>query len=197
MMQRKRDSNLNAEREQMRNHGEGAREHNLSITSGLDTSRAHRGASDNDVYVADHAIFELTRRLAEAAGETPPRGEVISDALEAGLSALSGAGEQNANKSSRNFAILVARLEPHEFERVQELANAGRDEAAFHQAFEQLRSDASLSGESLARVVAAYTGTDRQAGDRDVVLGAIEDHFYTRQKSVHQAQQNGGRSGAG
>jgi hypothetical protein len=149
------------------------------------------------VYVADHAIFELTRRLAEAAGETPPRGEVISDALEAGLPALSGAGGQNATKSSRNFAVLVARLEPHEFERVQELANAGRDEAAFHQVFEQLRDDASLSGESLARVAAAYTGADMQAGDRDAVLGAIEDYFYNTRKAVKQPQQSGGRNMAG
>jgi hypothetical protein len=196
-MQRKRDPNLTAEGEHMRNHGEDAREQNLSIASGSDTSRARHGAPDNDVYVADRAIFELTRRLAEAAGETPPRGEVISDALEAGLPAVSGVGEQNASKSLRNFAMLVARLEPHEFERVQELANAGRDEAVFHQAFEQLRSDASLSGESLARVAAAYTGTERQTSDRDAVLGAIEDHFYTTRKSRNQAQQNGGRSAGG
>jgi hypothetical protein len=196
-MQRKRDLNLNAAGEQLRNHGEDAGEQNRDLAGGSDTSRARHGEPGRDVYVADRAIFELTRQLAEAAGETPPRGEVISDALEAGLPGLSGAGGQNASKSSRNFAVLVARLEPHEFERVQALANAGRDEAAFHQTFEHLRNDASMSGGSLARVAAAYTGTERQPDDRDAVLGAIEDHFYTRQKAVNQAQQNGGRNGAG
>jgi hypothetical protein len=196
-MQRKRDLNLNAEREQMRNHGEGIGDQNLNLAGGLDKSSARLGGPDNDVYIADRAIFELTRQLAEAAGETPPRGEVISDAMEAGLPALSGAGEQNASKSSRNFAVLVARLEPHEFERVRELADAGRDEAAFHQTFEQLRGDASLSGEGLARVAAAYTGTDIQMSDRDVVLGAIEGHFYNTRKIVNQPQQNGGRNGIG
>ena len=196
-MQRKRDLNLNAAGEQLRNHGEDAGEQNRDLAGGSDTSRARHGEPDRDVYVADRAIFELTRQLAEAAGETPPRGEVISDALEAGLPALSGAGGQNATKSSRNFAVLVARLEPHEFERVQELANAGRDEAAFHQTFEQLRDDASLSGGSLARVAAAYTGTDIQMSDRDVVLGAIEGHFYNTRKIVNQPQQNGGRNGIG
>jgi hypothetical protein len=154
----------------------------------------------------DRAIFELSRQLATGAGETPPRGEVIADALEAGLPDMHGVllshtsfsqKEQIMNNGRHDFTAAAARLEPHELVHVQRLVDAGTDEAAFDLAFNRLRADRSLSDLGLSKVAEAYAGGDQDRTDRQATLGAIETRFYDARKTQFPSRQNGGRSAGG
>jgi hypothetical protein len=139
---------------------------------------------------ADHVIFELQRQLAASAGETPPRGEVIGDAWEAGLPQMNSGtlhGEQNGNKYP-SLPAAVARLEPHEFACLEKLTQARDNEEAFDRAFNELKT---MGDADIERIAHAYTGEDGRAPGRDASLGAIETTFYGAKSNGRRREQGG------